>query len=96
MQENTKEDKIKQYYPMIYKYVYVRLGNDAQVQDIVQETLYKYLQANISFPNESKEKSWLFTVASNLCKNYWRSNWYKHVFPVSDNDIPGTQSGGAA
>lgn len=88
MQEDTKDYKIKQYYPMIYKYVLVRLGNDSEVMDIVQETLYKYLQTTIFFPNENKEKAWLFTVASNLCKNYWRSSWYKHVIPISDKDIP--------
>ena len=75
----TKEDKINLYYPMLYRYVVIRLENETETMDIVQETLYKYLQTQTEFEDDNKEKAWIFTVASNLCKNYWRSSWYKRV-----------------
>lgn len=81
----TKEDKINLYYPMLYRYVVIRLENETEAMDIVQETLFKYLQTQTEFEDDNKEKAWLFTVASNLCKNYWRSSWYKRVIPISDD-----------
>ncbi len=48
-------------------YSYVHNMNDAE--DILQETLIKYMQAAPTFESESHEKAWLLRVASNLSKN---------------------------
>ena len=48
-------------------YSYVHNMNDAE--DILQETLIKYMQAAPVFENETHEKAWLLRVASNLSKN---------------------------
>lgn len=92
MDNRTKFDveceiKIKEYYPMIYKFVYIQVKSKMDAQDITQEVFYKYLVGNIDFPNAEIEKSWLFTVASNICKNFWRSGWYKRILPMKQ-DFP--------
>lgn len=76
------ELKIKEYYPMIYRFVYIQVKNRADAQDITQEVFYKFFVSNIDFIDAEKERSWLFTVAYNQCKNYWRTGWYKRVFPI--------------
>lgn len=81
------ETKIKEYYPMIYKFVYMQVKSRADAQDITQEVFFKYLVGNIDFPNVEKEKSWLFTVAYNQCKNYWRTGWYRKIFPIKKEII---------
>lgn len=48
--------------------------------------MYKYLKSNIDFSDSLYERSWLLTVATNLCKNHWRSTWYKKVIPLSDKN----------
>lgn len=78
------ETKIEKYYPMIYRFVYIQVKNRADAQDITQEVFYKYLTCGIDFTGEEKEQAWLFTVASNQCKSYWRRGWYKRFFPISD------------
>lgn len=81
------EARIKEYYPMIYRFVYMQVKNKADAQDITQEIFYKYLMHPIAFSDIEKEKAWLFTVASNQCKSYWRTGWYKRIFPMQD-EIP--------
>ena len=53
------------------------LGDTAMAQDIVQETFLKAWR-NGGFRPES-EKAWLMKVAMNLCHDYHRSRWWKHI-----------------
>ena len=53
------------------------LGDTAMAQDIVQETFLK-AWAKGGFRHDS-EKAWLIKVAMNLCHDYHRSRWWKHI-----------------
>ena len=53
------------------------LGDTAMAQDIVQETFLKAWQKG-GFRKET-EKAWLIRVAMNLCHDYHRSRWWKHI-----------------
>ena len=41
----------------------------SDAEDILQDTLLKYMQSAPVFENTQHEKAWLLCVASNLCKN---------------------------
>lgn len=85
--DKRKEDKIREYYAMIYKFIYIQVKNRTDAQDITQEVFYKYLVGDMQFADAGKEKAWLFTVASNQCKNYWRTGWYQRIFSLR-KEIP--------
>ena len=53
------------------------LGEPAMAQDIVQETFLKAWKTG-GFRKDS-EKAWLIRVAVNLCHDYHRSRWWKHI-----------------
>ncbi len=53
------------------------LGDTAMAQDIVQETFLKAWRQG-GFRQET-EKAWLIRVAMNLCHDYHRSRWWKHI-----------------
>ena len=53
------------------------LGEPAMAQDIVQETFLKAWKTG-GFRKDS-EKAWLIRVAVNLCHDYHRSRWWRHV-----------------
>ena len=53
------------------------LGDTAMAQDIVQETFLKAWKSG-GFRPES-EKAWLMKVAMNLCHDYHRSRWWRHI-----------------
>jgi len=64
---------------MLFRLCLITLGNAADAEDIVQETLIKYLQKEPDFENEEHEKAWFIKVATNKCKDALR---FKRNHPV--------------
>ena len=60
---------LDQYGDSILRLAYSYLHNMSDAEDIVQETLIKYMKTAPEFENETHEKAWLLRVASNLSKN---------------------------
>ncbi len=57
---------------MLFRLSLAMLGNSGDAEDVVQETLIKYIEKAPEFENEEHRKSWLITVASNKCKDLIR------------------------
>lgn len=57
---------------MLFRLCFVMLGNNADAEDAVQETLLKYWKKAPPFENSEHEKAWLITVAKNECRNILR------------------------
>ncbi len=53
----------------ILRLAYSYLHNMEDAEDILQETLIKFVTTRPVFENEKHRKAWLLTVASNLAKN---------------------------
>ena len=54
---------------IILRVAYSYLHNMEDAEDILQDTLIQFLRNDPTFANDSHEKAWLITVASNLSKN---------------------------
>ena len=63
------EKALDQYGNAILRLAYSYLHNMSDAEDILQDTLLKYMQSAPVFENTQHEKAWLLCVASNLCKN---------------------------
>lgn len=57
--------------------VYLRDWDMAQ--DAVQETFINAYRALDSFRGESREKTWLYSIALNVCRDMRRSAWFRFV-----------------
>lgn len=75
-QSNTKEtvnqkaaQLLEIYGDSILRMAYSYLHNMSDAEDILQETLIRYLQTMPELENASHEKAWLLKVAANLSKN---------------------------
>ncbi len=53
----------------ILRLAYSYLHNMEDAEDILQETLIKFVTTKPAFENEKHRKAWLLTVAANLAKN---------------------------
>lgn len=53
----------------VLRLAYSYMHNLADAEDILQETLIRFLRAAPTFHDESHERAWLYRVATNLCKN---------------------------
>lgn len=60
---------INTYGNSILRLAYSYLHNMNDAEDILQETLIKYVKTAPKFENDSHEKAWFMTVAANLSKN---------------------------
>ncbi len=69
---------------MLYRIAFVMMKNAFDAEDVVQDTLIKYmehLESGKSFETEEHRKAWLIRVNSNLCKN--RLRFYKNHPKIS-------------
>lgn len=80
MEATDKEEIIKRLYPEVYRFALVQLKDRQTAEDVAQETFYRFLKTESTFESEELVKTWLFSVAANLCKSYWRSSWFRRVF----------------
>lgn len=54
------------------------LGDADLAQDVTQETFLKAFRGFAHFDGRS-EKAWLTRIAVNLCRDQWKSRWFRHV-----------------
>lgn len=66
-------------------YTYVHNMDDAE--DILQDTLIKYMQQAPEFANKDHEKAWLLKVAANLGKNRIKYNKTRDADEINENLI---------
>ena len=72
------EELYRLYANDVLRVSYFYLGDRDRAEDVVQDTFVKLL-LNRPDLEEGKEKSWLFKVALNRCRDLWRSSWAKRV-----------------
>ncbi|QKJ86344.1 RNA polymerase sigma factor [Paramixta manurensis] len=64
MRENEKR---------LYNFIRKRVANFADVEDLVQSTWLEVLRNQHKFCGSSKPETWMFGIAINLVKNYYKS-----------------------
>lgn len=64
---------IGQYYPSMFGYFYKGTNDYHQSKDLTQEVFIKMVVNIGRYKPRGEFKSWLFAIASNHLKNYWRS-----------------------
>jgi RNA polymerase sigma factor (sigma-70 family) len=70
--QSAMDALILRYHRALYGYVYRMTMNEHITQDIVQETfisLYRQAEKG-NVPDQLKP--WIYKIATNLCKDYWR------------------------
>lgn len=63
------ERVFRRYGNNILRYAYMYLHSMEEAEDVLQETMIKYLDSPRRFNGEEHEKAWLLHVAANLAKN---------------------------
>lgn len=72
------DELYEQYATDVLRVAYFYLGDRAQAEDVTQDVFVKLL-VNQPVLDPGKEKSWLFKVALNRCRDLWRGAWRKKV-----------------
>lgn len=64
---------LRDQYDKIYRYCYFKVNNKEMAEDLTQEAFLKYF-AQTSYINRGKPLAYLYTIAKNLCIDFYRRN----------------------
>jgi RNA polymerase sigma-70 factor, ECF subfamily len=67
------DDLVLAYRARIYALARLTLGNTEDAQDVTQETFVRAYQALPHYRSRGQFRTWLYTIAANLCKNRLKS-----------------------
>jgi len=89
------DDLFQAYEQRIFNLVYRLVGDYEDAADLTSETFVRALRAYDRFRRESHPYTWLYRIAVNLCKNYFRQKQLRsRVHPYS-LDSPAGEGPGA-
>lgn len=71
--EDAMSNLINSYYQAIFAYFYKNTNQYHQSKDLTQEVFIKMISGISRYKPKASFKSWLFTIASNHLKNYYRT-----------------------
>ncbi len=63
----------------VYRICFLYMKNQSDSEDMVQITFFKYLNKLPHFESSEHEKAWFIVVATNNCKNHFKSYWNRNV-----------------
>lgn len=66
------DELVKRFQPRLYAFAVRRLHDDGAAEDVVQETFLKVFKYRESFRQEARFSTWVFTLALNLIRDYYR------------------------
>ena len=81
--DNAKKERLsrlmEQYEKDLLRMCCVYLRDASMAEDAVQESFFKAYRALDSFKGDSSEKTWLYSIAMNVCRDMRRTAWFKYV-----------------
>lgn len=73
MAEEAFEIVVAAHHAEIHRFLVRVTRRPGDADDLSQETFLRAFRAHTSLPPGSNVRAWLFAIATNLCRNYWRS-----------------------
>ncbi len=85
---------IRKYYEEILKYCHWHCRDPEDARDLAQETFVRFMGGLSGYHHVGKAKNYLYTIAGNLCKNYYQKT---REIPARDREVldDGRTVGGA-
>lgn len=78
---------IDQWYPIIRIFCYRCVNNWTEADDLTQEVFLKMVVNFPDYNEKGKFKSWIFKIAANTCKDYYRQKAKNHFFATKENEV---------
>jgi len=73
MSQEAFDTVVSAHHGEIFRYLQRVIGQAGNANDLSQETFLRAYRAYGSLPGEANLRAWLFTIATNLAKNHFRS-----------------------
>lgn len=84
--DNTRafDNIVLKYQDQVYTLIFRMIGNRADAEDLAQNVFVNAFSNLRKFRKESSFWTWLYSIAINQIRNYWRSKKHKFVYAESD------------
>ena len=70
--DGAVENFVRKYYPKIFQYCLLHIRDRGDAEDLTQETFLKFFQSFERYQHRGKCSAFLYAIASNACKDYYR------------------------
>ena len=67
------EHVVAEHHAEIYRYLRRTIFRTAEAEDLAQETFLRAYRAYRGLPPDARVRPWLFTIATNVARNYFRA-----------------------
>jgi len=61
------------YFPKVYNYVYMKLRDQTEAEDLVQDVFVSVIESLESYEGRSSLLCWIFSITKNMLKNLYRT-----------------------
>ena len=85
MTQEQLSDDVTAYSRIVYRLAFGCTGNRFDAEDVVQETFLRLFHCKKPFVDEEHKKAFLLRVASNLCKDMFKSAWFRKRIDLDEN-----------
>lgn len=82
--EAAMEVLTKKYYKQIYAYLYRKTGSSHTAYDLTQDVFVKMMRGLPTYSRKVSFHSWLYTIAVNCCRDYYRSAAYRQSISATE------------
>ncbi len=87
------DEFFRAYEGRIFNLVYRLVGNWDDATDLTSETFVRALRSYSRFRREAQPYTWLYRIALNLCKNYFRQQQHRSRVHAFSLDAPAERNG---
>ena len=78
---------VRKYYSDILRYCSYHCDNREEAKDLTQETFLHFFNGLEAYTHRNKAKNYLYTIAGNLCKNYYKSAKTRPMEDIEGNSM---------
>lgn len=86
--ERAATELVRRHAPAVGRYLYSSGAEASDVDDLVQETLFRAFRALHGWRGEASFRSWLFTIGGNLLRDEFRRRKGRQMLSLEDRDLP--------
>ena len=86
--QRAASELVRRHGPAVARFLYSSGALAADIEDLVQETLFRAFRGLDRWRGEASFRSWLFTIAGNLTRDAFRRRKGREVIPLDDRDLP--------
>jgi RNA polymerase sigma-70 factor (ECF subfamily) len=86
--EGAAAELVRRHAPAMGRFLYSSGALPDEIDDLVQEALYRAFRRLDGWRGEASFRSWLFAIASNVLRDEYRRRKGRQVLSLEDRDLP--------